>query len=91
MLNIPDAYANPLFNRDVDRQTGYHTRSMLCAPILDSSRRVFAVAQLLNKRTRDAFDERDEQKLREFAASRGLILESWWETSRRQGAEAPHT
>src|SRR5512134_1797051 len=30
-LNIPDAYASPLFNREIDQQTGYHTRSVLCA------------------------------------------------------------
>ena len=30
---IPDAYADPRFNREVDRRTGYRTRSILCAPI----------------------------------------------------------
>ena len=32
-LNIPDAYLDPRFNRDVDIQTGYKTRTILCMPI----------------------------------------------------------
>ena len=32
-LNIPDAYAHRLFNRSVDRKTGYRTRNILCMPI----------------------------------------------------------
>src|SRR6185503_13174071 len=31
-INIPDAYADPRFNQDVDRRTGYRTRTILCAP-----------------------------------------------------------
>ena len=33
ILNIPDAYADNRFNRDVDKQTGYHTKTLLCMPI----------------------------------------------------------
>jgi putative ABC transport system ATP-binding protein len=83
VLNIPDAYENPLFNRDVDKRTGYRTKSILCAPILDTQKRTFAVAQLLNKKGHDAFDAGDETKLREFATSIGVVLESWAQMSRR--------
>src|ERR1043166_690594 len=31
-VNIPEAYEDPRFNQDVDRRTGYRTRSILCAP-----------------------------------------------------------
>ena len=49
-MNIADAYAEPLFNRAVDQETGYRTRTLLCVPISDQHGRVFAVAQVLNKR-----------------------------------------
>src|SRR5262245_35054306 len=26
VINVPDAYADPRFNREVDRKTGFHTR-----------------------------------------------------------------
>src|SRR5450432_1912387 len=30
---INDAYADPRFNRDIDEQTGYKTRNIVCAPV----------------------------------------------------------
>src|SRR6185295_5302512 len=65
-LNVPDAYAEPLFNQAVDRETGYRTRTLLCAPMTDAQGRTFAVAQLLNKRSGAPFDAADERRLREF-------------------------
>ena len=78
LRNVADAYADPKFNPDVDRRTGYRTKSILCAPILDSRGSLFAVVQLLNKREGGPFTPRDEERLREFGASIGVVLESWW-------------
>jgi putative ABC transport system ATP-binding protein len=86
VLNVPDAYAEPLFRKAIDEQTGYHTRSVLCAPLADRAGRTFAVAQLLNKRGGAAFDATDETRFRELAASMGVILESWWRMSRGRRA-----
>ena len=82
ILNVPDAYAAPAFNPEVDHQTGYRTRSILCAPIMDTENHVFAVAELLNKIGGSAFDAGDERRFREFAASIGVVLESWWRMHR---------
>ena len=83
-LNVPDAYNEPLFNRDVDQRTGYRTRSILALPLLNRRDQVFAVVQLLNKAGGGAFSDADEHRLAEFAASIGLILESWWRLSQRR-------
>jgi len=88
-VNIGDAYSEPYFNRAVDEQTGYRTHSVLCVPVMDRSSRVFAVAQLLNKAHGQRFDAHDEERLREFVASIGVVLESWWRMSRRQAPSAP--
>jgi len=82
-LNIPDAYAVPFFNRDIDQRTGYRTRSVLCMPIKDTQQRIFAVAQLLNKRDGDAFTVEDEQKFTTFASALSLIVESWMRLEHR--------
>ncbi len=76
-MNIADAYVEPLFNPAVDQATGYRTRTILCVPIADRRGAVFAVAQVLNRRDGQAFDARDEARLREFATSLGVVLESW--------------
>lgn len=76
-LNIPDAYSHSLFNKEVDERPGYRTKSLLCMPIFYSSKQqVVAVVQLLNKAGDKPFDEEDEQRFRDFAASIGIILES---------------
>ena len=76
-LNIPDAYRHALFNQEVDRETGYRTRNILCMPVLSTKGdRVVAVVQLLNKASGEPFDAADEQQFREFADSIGIILES---------------
>jgi putative ABC transport system ATP-binding protein len=75
-VRVADAYADPRFNSAVDRQTNFRTRSVLCLPLHDSRGRVFAVTQLLNRRDGQPFDEHDERRFAEFAASLGALLES---------------
>jgi cAMP-specific phosphodiesterase len=48
VVNIPNAYEDERFNREVDKQTGYRTRTILCLPIMYEGTTV-AVAQLINK------------------------------------------
>lgn len=38
ILNIPDAYAHPLFYRGVDDSTGFRTRNILCFPIKNENK-----------------------------------------------------
>jgi len=77
-LRIDDAYEDPRFNPQVDSETGFRTRSVLCLPIRRGDGRVFAVAQLLNRCDGKPFDEADEARFQDFASSIGVILESWW-------------
>ncbi len=75
-LNISDAYNHPLFNPELDKQTNYYTRNILCMPILSSKEQTVAVVQLTNKAGDIPFNDDDEQTFRDFAASIGIILES---------------
>jgi putative ABC transport system ATP-binding protein len=75
-IRIDDAYADPRFNRDVDRQTGFRTRSILCLPVKNQQGKVFAVAQLLNRRDGKPFDETDEHRFTSFIQSIGVIFET---------------
>jgi len=75
-IRIDDAYADTRFNQSVDKQTGYRTRSILSLPVKNQAGKVFAVAQLLNRRDGRPFDEGDEKKFAEFLQSIGVILET---------------
>jgi len=55
---IVDAYADPRFHPEVDRLTGYRTRSMACVPLIYRGR-VIGVAQCINKAGGGVFTESD--------------------------------
>jgi len=78
LLSVPDAYAEPLFNRAVDEETGFRTRNILAVPLRDSNGRVFGVAELLNKADGQAFDSEDERRFLGLTKSMQVLLESWW-------------
>jgi len=75
-IRIDDAYADSRFNPEIDKQTGFRTRSILCVPLRDQDGNVFAVTQLLNRRDGQPFDASDEKKFADFAAPLGVILET---------------
>jgi putative ABC transport system ATP-binding protein len=76
VVRVDDAYADPRFNRAVDLETGFRTRSVLCLPLQDRQGKVFAVTQLLNRRDGLPFDEEDTRRYKDFAASLSVLLES---------------
>ena len=65
-LLVPDAYADPRFFPDVDKKTGYRTRSILCVP-LARKESVIGVLQVLNPTGRQAFDEADLEAFQAYA------------------------
>jgi putative ABC transport system ATP-binding protein len=75
-INIADAYADMRFNPEVDRQTGYRTRSLLSLPVKNQLGEVFAVAQLLNRKDGQPFDQEDEARFANFIESIGVIFET---------------
>lgn len=74
-LNIPDAYQDPRFNPDADKRTGYVTRNILCMPVFNSSGKLIAVTQLINK-AQGAFNSSDEAFMRAFNIQAGVALEN---------------
>ncbi|MFO0722223.1 MAG: GAF domain-containing protein [Myxococcota bacterium] len=73
-LNIPDAYADPRFNRAVDVSTGYHTKTILCVPMMGRDR-VVGVVQALNHRD-GPFSDEDEELLMALGAMAAAAIEN---------------
>lgn len=65
-INVPDAYADPRFHRDVDARTGFRTLNMLVVPVWGSHGRTVGVIQALNKRD-GTFERRDQMLLEQVA------------------------
>ena len=75
LLSVPDAYADPRFNPKFDKETGFRTRNILCAPLLSRDGRLLGVIQLLNKRGSLAFSTYDETLLLAFASIAGVAID----------------
>jgi adenylate cyclase len=73
--NIADPYADPRFNQNIDRETGFTTRSILCVPITNKAGARMGVTQALNKRD-GSFTAKDEARLKAFAAQVAVSLEN---------------
>jgi len=48
-LNIADAYTDPRFNSEIDRETGFTTRSILSLPLRDAHGLPIGVVQVMNR------------------------------------------
>lgn len=73
IINVPDAYDDPRFNREVDKQTGFRTRSVLAIPLITHDNELAGVAQVLNKRG-GAFTDEDEQIASALAAHAAIAM-----------------
>ncbi|XP_025093162.1 cGMP-specific 3',5'-cyclic phosphodiesterase-like isoform X2 [Pomacea canaliculata] len=72
-INIKDAYADPRFNQEIDRQTGYKTHSILSMPIVNYEGEVIGVAQIINKIDGDhEFTKQDEEVFRKYLIFCGI-------------------
>lgn len=77
---INNPYEDDRFNPEVDKQTGYVTKSILCMPVVNAKGKVIGAYQAINKLDANgeagAFDERDEKRLTLAAVYGGKTLES---------------
>lgn len=74
-VNIPDAYKDERFNPEVDKKTGYHTRSILCIPVINKDGTSIGVMQVLNKRG-GPFTPLDEKRLKAFSSQASIAIEN---------------
>jgi adenylate cyclase len=74
-INIPEAYDDQRFNKEVDKKTGYRTRSILCMPVKNKEGKGIGLIQVLNKKG-GPFTRTDENRLRAFAAQASIAIEN---------------
>ncbi|WP_437620073.1 SpoIIE family protein phosphatase [Sorangium sp. So ce1151] len=77
---VEDCYADPRFNPEIDRRTGYHTKSLITVPLIGLDDKLVGVLQMLNSVVGHfGPDERDVAELlaaqAAVAVQRTLLLE----------------
>ncbi|MBI5498211.1 MAG: GAF domain-containing protein [Deltaproteobacteria bacterium] len=75
-LLIPDAYADPRFNRAVDLRTGYRTRNILTVPMLNTQNEITGVIQALNKTEERDFTAEDQELLMALGGQAAVSVEN---------------
>jgi adenylate cyclase len=75
VLVVPDAYADPRFNRAVDKASGFRTRNILAVPILDKSGERLGVVQILNKKG-GPFTPLDIRRAKAFCAQIAIAIQN---------------
>jgi phosphoserine phosphatase len=74
IIAVPDAYADPRFNRTADKATGFHTTSLMAVPMVDIHAKPVGVIQALNK-TEGIFTEQDAALVQLLADQAGVAIQ----------------
>ncbi|MEO5326848.1 MAG: GAF domain-containing protein [Magnetococcus sp. THC-1_WYH] len=80
---IHDAYQDSRFDPSVDKETGFVTRSIICAPIRTAKGAIIGVVQSLNKQTGN-YSEDDLKLLEAMTQQAAIILENTQQIERME-------
>lgn len=86
---IPDAYQDDRFYREADKITGFHTKSILCAPLIHEHKPI-AVLQVLNPRNKSTFDLADLEAINGYSTLIATALEKLRAIEERRHEELLH-
>ena len=68
LINVPDAYLDARFDSSWDRNHGFVTKQVMCAPVVDEEGALLGIIQAINKDGgAAAFSEDDERLVRMLA------------------------
>ncbi|CAG09990.1 unnamed protein product, partial [Tetraodon nigroviridis] len=90
-VNIPDAYQDRRFSDEIDKLTGYKTKSLLCMPIRNSDGEIIGVAQAINKSSAGQLFTEDDEKFSGELAPFSLRREFWGQRGQREDPPPPFT
>ncbi len=74
-LLLADAYQDARFNPEIDRQSGFKTRSMIAAPLRHVSGRILGVVEVLDRKV-NAFSAEDQLLVEAVASQISAVLEN---------------
>lgn len=76
VVNIADAYQDPNFDRSTDIESGYHTTTLLCVPIMNQKGEVIGVTEMVNKLDGKPFSEWDAKVIQIFNVFCGISIQN---------------
>jgi len=74
-VRLKDVYRDKRFYRDIDRQSGFRTKTMICAPMKNRAGHIVGVFQILNKK-RGSFTSEDARFLKAISIPATIAIEN---------------
>lgn len=74
-LIIHDCYKDPRFNKEFDISTGFHTKNMVCVPMINKQNLV-GIIQVINKKNNSKFTKEDLQLFEALAAQCAVAIDN---------------
>jgi adenylate cyclase len=84
VVNIADAYSEDGFNRNVDQETGYRTKSVLVVPVRQDGGQMLGALQVINKLSADTFTAEDADVLEAFASVSAMAIVNMQKSERER-------
>jgi len=75
VIRIEDAYLDDRFNKDIDKQTNYRTKTILCYPLVDKEGECIGVIEAINKYN-SVFTDDDQEMLKILSQEAAFIFKS---------------
>ncbi len=86
-LIVDDAYQDPRFNRDIDKETGFRTKEILCAPIITVRGEIIGVIQSINRK-QGSFSAIDLHLISTIATQVAIIVQGFQTVEHLNAARA---
>lgn len=78
---VDDAYQDPRFNQEVDQQSGYRTRNLLCVPLRETDGEIVGAFEGINRNDGLAFNEQDVECLLQLGTQAAVAVRNLRERS----------
>ena len=72
---IHDVYSDKRFNKDVDQETGYKTKNMICSPVKTIDGKTIGVIQVLNKK-KGRFSKADLNLINDISTQAAISIQN---------------
>lgn len=78
---VDDAYQDPRFNQEVDQQSGYRTRNLLCVPLRETDGEIVGAFEGINRNHGLPFTEQDVECLLQLGTQAAVAVRNLRERS----------
>lgn len=81
VIVVDEAYEDPRFNQEVDQQSGYRTKNLICVPLRDADKEIVGAFEGINRNNGLAFNDQDVECLIQLGTQAAVAVRNLRERS----------